>query len=64
MGVWVGRRKKDNLAVGASGVSQAGNVQGQWFLFFFFSFSSSVSLGLFNYLTVGSKTMRILVKMS
>ena len=36
MGVWVGRRKKDNLAVGASGVSQAGNVQGQWFLFFFF----------------------------
>ena len=33
----MGGRKKDNLAVGASGVSEAGNVQGQW-VFFFFSF--------------------------
>ena len=43
MGVWVGRRKKDNLAVGASGVSQAGNVQGQWFLFFFFFLKFSLT---------------------
>ena len=43
----MGGRKKDNLAVGASGVSEAGNVQGQW-VFFFFPFSSSISLGLFN----------------
>jgi len=38
MGVWVGGRKKDNLAVGASGVSQAGNAQRQWLFIFIFSF--------------------------